>query len=127
MPTADKKMCECDSRKRGEGDRRLTLYASTSAAAPLRVWASSASRKHRTFAGTNWRAGNSVCTLSGQSLHCSTEARFGMSEHACGGAKAAMLHNLAKQLPTPPISPQHRPHEFPGIFLLDTMFAPAGQ
>jgi phenylpropionate dioxygenase-like ring-hydroxylating dioxygenase large terminal subunit len=50
-----------------------------------------------------------------------------MSEHACGGAKAAMLHNLAKQLPIPPISPQHRPHEFPGIFLLDTKFAPAGQ
>src|SRR5216684_4227040 len=26
-----------------------------------------------------------------------------MPEHACGGAKAAVLHNFAKQLPIPPI------------------------
>src|SRR6266481_1959020 len=38
-----------------------------------------------------------------QPLHCSTQARLGMAEHASGGAKAAMLHDLAKQIPIPPI------------------------
>src|SRR5882672_12428712 len=41
-----------------------------------------------------------------QPLHCSTEARFGMPEHARGGAKAAMLHDFAKQLPIAPVHPQ---------------------
>src|SRR4051794_26297779 len=44
-----------------------------------------------------------------QPLHCSTEARFGMAEHARGGAKAAMLHDLAKQLPIAPVHRGHRP------------------
>ncbi len=38
-----------------------------------------------------------------QSLHCSTEARLRVAEHARGGAKAAMLNNLAKQLPIAPV------------------------
>ena len=40
-----------------------------------------------------------------QPLHRSTEARFGMPEHARGGAETAMLDDLAKQLPIPPIHP----------------------
>ncbi len=38
-----------------------------------------------------------------QSLHRSTEGGFRMPEHARGGAKAAMLHHLAKQLPIAPV------------------------
>src|SRR3954447_5276155 len=44
-----------------------------------------------------------------QPLHCSTEARLGMAEHARSGTKAAMLHDLAKQLPIAPVHRGHRP------------------
>jgi len=36
-----------------------------------------------------------------QSLHRSTEARLGITDHACGGAEPAMLDNPAKTTPDP--------------------------
>ena len=38
-----------------------------------------------------------------QPLHCSTEARLGMPEHARGGGKPAMFNDFAKQLPIAPL------------------------
>ena len=38
-----------------------------------------------------------------QPLHCSTEAGFGMPEHARGGGKPAMFNDFAKQLPIAPL------------------------
>jgi hypothetical protein len=48
-----------------------------------------------------------------QPLHCSTEAGFGVPEHARSGAKAAMLPHLAKHLPIAPIhwAIVHRPEQ----------------
>src|SRR5665213_827342 len=40
-------------------------YSAATGADVLRACYSSASRKHRTFAGTYWRAGSNACTVSG--------------------------------------------------------------
>jgi hypothetical protein len=41
--------------------------------------------------------------ISFQSLHRSTQARFRMPEHACGGAEPAVFNDFAKQLPIAPL------------------------